>query len=188
MATIVAKTFHAGGLHRSVPETYISKSVVVVLKTHLAKLILPFGSYSSQTVLIIENNQLNPLLALWLKLLWKHFWVMFGHLWYNAADKQEEELGDLIACIAAPAKEAGHMDKLHIHANNPEAVFDRLWRFSKTPLIKKEKVEDMLSMREDMHGESLLDLLDAKFSIRLAIGKSLQFAVSVCQPVCTRFY
>jgi len=75
------------------------------------------------------------------------------------------ELGDSIASVAAPAKDGGNMVKIHIHSNEPEAVFKKLRPFSRDPVLKKEKVEDMYTMREQMHGESLRDLSDAKFTI-----------------------
>lgn len=43
--------------------------------------------------------------------------------------------------------------------------FARLQPFSKGPVFKKEKVEDMRVMREVAHGESFVDLGDAKFTI-----------------------
>jgi hypothetical protein len=75
------------------------------------------------------------------------------------------ELGDSIASVTAPSKDGGIMVKIHIHTNNPEAVFERIRPFSKDPLLKKEKVEDMYTMREHMHGESTRDLSNAKFTI-----------------------
>jgi len=77
----------------------------------------------------------------------------------------EDGLGDSIASVAAPAKEGGRMVKIHIHTNNPQRVFDHLRQFSRSPLLKKEKVEDMYSMREFMNGGGRLNLQDSKFSI-----------------------
>jgi len=77
----------------------------------------------------------------------------------------EDGLGDSIASVKAPAKGGGDMVKIHIHTNEPGQFFGRLQKYSKDPVIKKEKVEDMLVMRELMHGDSALDLGDAKFTI-----------------------
>ena len=74
-------------------------------------------------------------------------------------------LGDSIASVSAPAKEGGDVIKIHIHTNEPENVFEQLRAFSRSPLLKKEKVEDMLSMRELMHGDTRGDLSEAKFTI-----------------------
>lgn len=75
------------------------------------------------------------------------------------------ELGDSIASVAAPSKNGGNMVKIHLHTNEPEAVFELLRPFSRDPILKKEKVEDMYTMREQMHGECARDLSDAKFTI-----------------------
>jgi len=81
----------------------------------------------------------------------------------KAAD--EDGIGDSIATVKAPAKDGdGEMVKIHIHTNEPDVFFDRVKPHSKYPIFKKEKVEDMLAMREDMHGSSV-DLGDAKFTI-----------------------
>ncbi|KAL3903943.1 MAG: hypothetical protein SGILL_010254 [Bacillariaceae sp.] len=74
-------------------------------------------------------------------------------------------LGDSVACVGAPAKEGGNMVKVHIHTNNPQEFFDKLQPFSRDPIFKKEKVEDMYVMREQMHGENEVDLSDAQFTI-----------------------
>lgn len=74
-------------------------------------------------------------------------------------------IGDSIASVKAPAKEGGDMVKIHIHTNEPNLFFERLQPYSKDPIFKKEKVEDMLVMREVMHGDNYLDLGDAKFII-----------------------
>jgi len=81
----------------------------------------------------------------------------------KAAD--EDGLGDSIASVKAPAKGGGDMVKIHIHTNEPKLFFEKLRPYSKDPVIKKEKVEDMLVMRELMHGDNALDLGDAKFTI-----------------------
>ena len=44
------------------------------------------------------------------------------------------------------------MVKVHIHANEPEKVFTTLLPFSKMPILKKEKVEDMFKERDETHG------------------------------------
>ena len=77
----------------------------------------------------------------------------------------EETIGDSIACVGAPAKQGGNMVKLHIHSNEPERVFDHLRQFSREPILRKEKVEDMKEMRQLYHEDSALDLADARFSI-----------------------
>lgn len=63
-----------------------------------------------------------------------------------------DSLGDSVVCVGAPAKEGGNMLKIHIHTNEPEKFFDKLKPFSKDPILKKEKVEDMKIMREIEHG------------------------------------
>ena len=80
------------------------------------------------------------------------------------------ELGDSIASVGAPAKEGGDMVKIHIHSNEPQGVFDLVGQFSKYRLLKKEKVEDMYSMREKAHGDTWRDLSEARFSI-MGLGK-----------------
>mmetsp|Transcript_13256 Transcript_13256/g.37810 ORF Transcript_13256/g.37810 Transcript_13256/m.37810 type:complete len:351 (-) Transcript_13256:656-1708(-) len=77
----------------------------------------------------------------------------------------KEDIGDSVACVGAPAKQGGNMIKLHIHSNDPEKVFAHLKQFSREPILRKEKVEDMLEMRQLYHEDSALDLADAKFSI-----------------------
>jgi dihydroxyacetone kinase-like predicted kinase len=57
------------------------------------------------------------------------------------------------------------MVKIHMHTNDPDELFDILQPFNRDPILKKEKVEDMLVMRESMHGDDTLDLADAKFTI-----------------------
>lgn len=74
-------------------------------------------------------------------------------------------IGDSVACVGAPAKEGGDMVKIHIHTNEPQDFFDKLQHFSRDSIFKKEKVEDMYVMREQMHGDNQVDLSDAKFSI-----------------------
>jgi len=75
-------------------------------------------------------------------------------------------LGDSVVCVGAPAKEGGNMLKIHIHTNEPEVFFDKLKPFSRDPILKKEKVEDMKIMREVEH-ESASDGSqdDSKFTI-----------------------
>eukprot|EP01048_Picozoa_sp_COSAG05_P001736 COSAG05_NODE_60_length_23142_cov_25.372130_13_plen_791_part_00 len=68
------------------------------------------------------------------------------------AAASEKDLGDSIACVGAPAKGGGNMVKVHIHANEPEQVFDTLRPFSKDPILAKEKVEDMFKERDEAHG------------------------------------
>lgn len=99
----------------------------------------------------------------------------------DAEEKCSCALGDSLACVSGPAKEGGDMMKLHIHTNEPQRFFDTLKPFSKDPIFKKEKVEDMHIMRETEHGSSsantpnVEDSVDnAKFSI---IGLS-----SLCLP------
>jgi dihydroxyacetone kinase-like predicted kinase len=77
----------------------------------------------------------------------------------------EETIGDSIACVGAPAKQGGNMIKLHIHSNEPEKVFAHLRQFSREPILRKEKVEDMREMRQLYHEDSAVDLANAKFSI-----------------------
>lgn len=83
----------------------------------------------------------------------------------KAAD--EDNIGDSIATVKCPAKDGGDMAKIHIHTNHPNVFFDRMKKWSRDPTLKKEKVEDMFAMRDQMHMESAsaLDLSDAKFSI-----------------------
>jgi len=71
-------------------------------------------------------------------------------------DNDDNELGDSIACVSAPAKEGGVMCKIHIHTNEPQTFFDKLKPFSCDPngIFRKEKVEDMLMMKELEHGNS----------------------------------
>ena len=57
------------------------------------------------------------------------------------------------------------MIKVHMHTNDPQKLFDILQTFNKDPILKKEKVEDMLAMRESMHGDDTVDSADAKFTV-----------------------
>jgi hypothetical protein len=78
----------------------------------------------------------------------------------------EYDIGDSIASVKAPGKDGGTMlVKIHIHTNEPSLFFDRMQPYSRDPIFKKEKVEDMLVMRELMHGDRVTDLGDAKFTI-----------------------
>lgn len=77
----------------------------------------------------------------------------------------EDGLGDSVATVKGPAKGGGQMVKVHIHTNEPSQIYDRIQPYNKDATFKKEKVEDMLVMRELMHGDSFLDLGDAKFTI-----------------------
>jgi dihydroxyacetone kinase-like predicted kinase len=72
----------------------------------------------------------------------------------------EEGIGDSAVFV-----KGFDMVKIHLHTNDPDQLFDILQPFNRDPILKKEKVEDMLDMRENMHGEDTLDLGDAKFSI-----------------------
>jgi hypothetical protein len=74
-------------------------------------------------------------------------------------------IGDSVACVGAPAKEGGDMVKVHIHTNHPQEFFEQLQPFSQDPIFKKEKVEDMYVMREQMHGGNEVDLSEARFTI-----------------------
>lgn len=67
-------------------------------------------------------------------------------------ESSETCLGDSLACVSGPAKEGGNMLKMHIHTNEPQRFFDALKSFSKDPIFKKEKVEDMKIMRDIEHG------------------------------------
>ncbi len=94
------------------------------------------------------------------------------------------QLGDSVASVTAPSKEGGTMMKVHIHTNEPEAVFEKLRVFSKVPILKKEKVEDMYTMREQMHGESTRDLSEAKFTI-MGLGSMVLPPLERCDEVFT---
>jgi len=79
------------------------------------------------------------------------------HCCSGACGGHDAALGDSVVCVAGPAKEGGTMCKLHIHTNEPECFFDKLKPFSREPILKKEKVEDMKIMRELEHGSSNAD-------------------------------
>ena len=74
-------------------------------------------------------------------------------------------LGDSIACVGAPAKGGGNMVKMHIHTNSPETFFDHLETFSSTPLLRKEKVEDMFAERDEAQGKYHVDYSKAQFNV-----------------------
>ena len=82
-------------------------------------------------------------------------------------DTECKDIGDSVALVGAPAKEGGDMVKIHIHTNNPQDFFDKLKPYSRDPIYKKEKVEDMKIMRELEHGKEgkTLDLSQAKFTM-----------------------
>lgn len=83
----------------------------------------------------------------------------------NVQKAVDDGIGDSVATVKGPAKGGGDMVKVHIHTNEPSEFFKRLQPYSKDPVFRKEKVEDMLVMRELMHGDSFVDLGDAKFTI-----------------------
>jgi len=99
----------------------------------------------------------------------------------------EEGLGDSIACVGGPDKQGGNMVKLHIHSNECERVFDHLKQFSREPILRKVKVEDMHQMRTLCHEESALDLSEAKFTIvglpSIVLPPSLQNDEMLTLPV-----
>ena len=66
-------------------------------------------------------------------------------------DEHSGPLGDSVVCIGAPAKEGGNILKIHVHTNEPKKFFEKLKPFSKDPVLKKERVEDMKIMREVEH-------------------------------------
>ena len=74
-------------------------------------------------------------------------------------------IGDSVATVKGPAKGGGEMIKVHMHTNDPQKLFDILQTLNKDPILKKEKVEDMLAMRESMHGDDTVDSADAKFTV-----------------------
>lgn len=80
-------------------------------------------------------------------------------------ETSETCLGDSLACVSGPAKEGGNMLKMHIHTNEPQRFFDALKNYSKDPIFKKEKVEDMKIMRETEHGTCSCDTDDLKDSV-----------------------
>lgn len=57
------------------------------------------------------------------------------------------------------------MAKIHLHTNQPERLFDCVRQFSRDPVLKKEKVDDMFAMRDRMHGVKQSDLGDSTFTI-----------------------
>ena len=46
------------------------------------------------------------------------------------SQKQDEGLGDSVAVVGAPTKGGGQMAKLHMHSNDPQAIFDHALTFS----------------------------------------------------------
>ena len=90
-------------------------------------------------------------------------------------------LGDSLACVSGPAKEGGNMLKIHIHTNEPQRFFDILRNYSKDPIFKKEKVEDMKIMRDVEHGSSTSDSTEAKDSIDNAKFTMIGLS-SLCLP------
>jgi len=83
-------------------------------------------------------------------------------------DTECKDLGDSVAIVGAPAKEGGNMCKCHIHTDDPQQFFDKFLPYSRDPIYKKEKVEDMKIMRELEHGEegkARFDLSQASFTI-----------------------
>ena len=80
----------------------------------------------------------------------------------------DENLGDSLAFVGAPAKEGGDMVKVHIHSNNCQKVFDIAGEFSRTDILMKEKVEDMYEERTEAHETGkLYDMSKAKVRIMI---------------------
>lgn len=85
---------------------------------------------------------------------------------YDTVQKAEEDgIGDSVATVKGVAKEGGEMVKVHMHTNAPDELFGILQPYNRDPILKKEKVEDMLVMRESMHGNDAVNLTDARFTI-----------------------
>ena len=72
-------------------------------------------------------------------------------------------LGDSVACVGAPRKGGGSMAKVHIHCNEPDAFFGLLSSFSETPILRKEKVDDMYA--ELKGGRDARDYSNASFNV-----------------------
>ena len=75
-------------------------------------------------------------------------------------------LGDSVACVGAPRKGGGNMAKVHIHCNDPDAFFGLLSELSETPILRKEKVDDMYAERDG--GNVVRDYSKASFNVVLA--------------------
>ena len=93
-------------------------------------------------------------------------------------------LGDSVACVGAPRKGGGSMAKVHIHCNEPDAFFDLLSSFSETPILRKEKVDDMYA--ELKGGRDARDYSNASFNIVSAFPIATDEAAGVgfCLPMC----
>ena len=72
-------------------------------------------------------------------------------------------LGDSVACVGAPRKGGGNMAKVHIHCNDPDAFFGLLSELSETPILRKEKVDDMYAERDG--GNVVRDYSKASFNV-----------------------
>lgn len=90
-------------------------------------------------------------------------------------------LGDSLACVSGPAKEGGNMMKLHIHTNEPQRFFDVLKPYSKDPIFKKEKVEDMKLQSETAHGSGTTNAHDTEDSVDNAKFTMIGLS-SLCLP------
>jgi hypothetical protein len=55
----------------------------------------------------------------------------------------EDDVGDSTVAVSAPSKTGGTLVKVHMHTSDPSRLFALLLGFSDTPVLLKEKVEDM---------------------------------------------
>jgi hypothetical protein len=61
----------------------------------------------------------------------------------SALKAVEDDVGDSTVAVSAPAKTDGTLVKVHMHTADPPRLFKLLLGFSDTPVLLKEKVEDM---------------------------------------------
>ncbi|KAL7455665.1 hypothetical protein ACHAWC_007206 [Mediolabrus comicus] len=86
-------------------------------------------------------------------------------VFYKIDQAVEDGIGDSVATVKGPAKGGGEMVKIHMHTDDPDELYDILQSFNRDTILAKEKVEDMIGMRDSFHGEHAVALGDAKFSI-----------------------
>ena len=64
-----------------------------------------------------------------------------------------EDLGDSVVCIGSSSSKRS-LAKIHIHCNEPGKLFDLASKFSSTPVLLKEKVNDMYQQVRDEEKEA----------------------------------
>ena len=71
----------------------------------------------------------------------------------SKAVRECSHLGDSVVCIGSSSSKRS-LAKIHIHCNEPGKLFDMVSKFSRTPTLLKEKVNDMYQQVRDEETEA----------------------------------